>query len=771
MHDVIKRKHLETLLYDVKDDPANIELVTTTGSVMDKGSVVYTSIRETNSSRHRQHQALWQQLRLDEIRQGKGKDTADWRKVLNILANRAPKATLTLSKAARTLVVTQQVADRLLYGTDQTIWDIAERTDCRIDMDESASSALLRPPGKRLTLIGFDYAVESAKAEIAYIAGQVADSAQPTVTTTSSAVATQPTTTSTHIQESRVQGSKPRRWTSTKQLEKPGYTNEWTILYKFEDYPRPLYWTPETFEAYVTGLVRAKMPPYKATELYGSGMKASEAVLNLLMNIFQARETRSSLSASAFKTTLKWMGGHGVVFRPQVRELFVRMEAASLPMDVEVFNVLLTGNMRLDDLRNFGSIAYLMTRRGYIPTLKTWSLFLSIIKNNEVEQHVLRAMNECGLLEDPRASRMIATRFIMNDLQQARGNWSGLASFIASQDKKYGAGWITTAAFNNMVNELGRQGKLATCVELLDRADQWASVKVGPKTLNMMLSHAHIQRQPAAAAAVLYRFYKNRIQLESTSYHELFALAFSLRKPNTMGLIWRLACIDRCESHEMRVRVAQIYEACPFLLGLTETDTPPPLGVENHTSSPPAAHSSGTPKVQTPARTQYAMLPALPTFHEPDMLPALLQQQQGSHTNDPAHVTANAGSHIAYLFRQRYSRASDWQPAKPVHALFADALEADRALERRAAEIEDADMDTAVDEDGPARTEEPGIEIPLVVRRRDEAGPAQPAESELSMTISRRNITPSERKKKKKRRTRSKGKNPASEVDSVETPV
>ncbi|CRK47217.1 hypothetical protein BN1723_016726, partial [Verticillium longisporum] len=51
-----------------------------------------------------------------------------------------------------------------------------------------------------------------------------------------------------------------------------------------------------------------------------------------------------------------------------------------------------------------------MARRGYVPTLKTWSLFLAIVKNNEVEQHVLRAMNERGLLDDPRASRMIATR-------------------------------------------------------------------------------------------------------------------------------------------------------------------------------------------------------------------------------------------------------------------------------------------------------------------------------------------------------------------------
>ncbi|PNH40759.1 hypothetical protein VD0004_g6265 [Verticillium dahliae] len=766
MHDAMKRQFLDTLVYDVKEDAKTIEAAVTTGSVMDKGSVVYASVRETNASRQRQHRALWQQLRLDEIRKGKGRDTADWRKVLTILSNRAPKVARTLSQASRTLVVTRQVADRLLYGTDQTIWDIAERTDCRLDMDESPASESLRPPGKRIVLMGFDHAVEAAKAEIAYIAGQVAESSPPTaaattMTTAASGVVehqTLPATSSTSIQKNGHKRSKPRRWTSTKPLEKPGFTPEWTILYKFEDYPRPLYWTPETFEAYVTALVRAKMPHYTATELYGSGMRAREAVLHLLMDVFQSRETRSSLSTSAFKTVLKWMGNHGVVFRPQVRELFVRMEAASLPMDVEVFNTLLTGNMRLDDLRNFGSIVSLMARRGYVPTLKTWSLFLAIVKNNEVEQHVLRAMNERGLLDDPRASRMIATRFIMHDLQQARRSWSGVSAFIDSQNQKYGFGWITTASFNNMLNELGRQGKLASCRDLLDKAPRWPSVKVGTKTLNTMLSHAHIQRQPAVAAAALYRFYQHNVALDSTSYHELFTLAFALRKPNTMGLVWRLACIHRCETHEMRVRVAAIYEACPFLLGLPETEqqTLAQGRIPSSSSSlpsplPPQSSPSNQPKAQ------YANHAALPPFHEPDMLAALLPPSHAPSTSDNnlAHLPANTGSRIAYLYRKRYSRASDWHPARPLHVLFAEALDADRDLERRRAT-------DPVDDHAPRRISEQGLALPLVARRRADAsgaGAREPptpsaalstaADGQLYMTIFRRTMSAAQRRAKK----------------------
>ncbi|CRK34984.1 hypothetical protein BN1723_014935, partial [Verticillium longisporum] len=784
MHDAMKRQFLDTLVYDVKEDAKTIEAAVTTGSVMDKGSVVYASVRETNASRQRQHSALWQQLRLDEIRKGKGRDTADWRKVLTILSNRAPKVARTLSQASRTLVVTRQVADRLLYGTDQTIWDIAERTDCRLDMDESPASESLRPPGKRIVLMGFDHAVEAAKAEIAYIAGQVAESSPPTAATTTTTTTTTaargvvehqplPVTSSTSIEKNGHKMSKPRRWTSTKPLEKPGFTPEWTILYKFEDYPRPLYWTPETFEAYVTALVRAKMPHYTATELYGSGMKAREAVLHLLMDVFQSRETRSSLSTSAFKTVLKWMGNHGVVFRPQVRELFVRMEAASLPMDVEVFNTLLTGNMRLDDLRNFGSIVSLMARRGYVPTLKTWSLFLAIVKNNEVEQHVLRAMNERGLLDDPRASRMIATRFIMHDLQQARRSWSGVSAFIDSQNQKYGFGWITTASFNNMLNELGRQGKLASCRDLLDKAPRWPSVKVGTKTLNTMLSHAHIQRQPAAAAAALYRFYQHNVALDSTSYHELFTLAFALRKPNTMGLVWRLACIHRCETHEMRVRVAAIYEACPFLLGLPETEPSQQILDQGLISSSSSSSSSSLPSPLPPPsptnqpKAQYANHAALPTFHEPDMLAALLPPSHAPSTGDDdlAHLPANTGSRIAHLYRKRCSRASDWQAARPLHVLFAEALEADRELERRRA----ADP---VDEDGPRRIKEEGLPLPLVARRRADASGTRDdgareastsaslptaaetpaADSQLYMTIFRRTMSAAQRLAKKKRR-------------------
>ncbi|CRK34982.1 hypothetical protein BN1723_014934, partial [Verticillium longisporum] len=141
------------------------------------------------------------------------------------------------------------------------------------------------------------------------------------------------------------------------------------------------------------------------------------------------------------------------------------------------------------------------------------------------------------------------------------------------------------------------------------------------------------------------------------------------------------------------------------------------------------------------------------------MLAALLPPSHASSTSDNnlAHLPANTGSRIAHLYRKRYSRASDWHPARPLHVLFAEALDADRDLERRRAT-------DPVDDHAPRRISEQGLALPLVARRRADASgagarePSTPsaalsteADGQLYMTIFRRTMSAAQRRAKKKK--------------------
>lgn len=311
--------------------------------------------------------------------------------------------------------------------------------------------------------------------------------------------------------------------------------------------PRPAVWTRESFEHYVAALVNGRPPQHLAAQLYpqssnwsskptfsddetgnsvhiGSEDAANTAesnpvlnshdrtVVNLLHDLFDDDAVKDVLSLSAFKLALAFISKHGETYRPEARALFVRAERLRMRMDTETFNILLASLVKTQDLRNFGSTLALMENRGYAPDLTTWVLFLRLFESEEVKRHILHAMqSRSGLLDSPEARQAIAQEMVeydalravtlhrrrlhdMREQNQIYNHSHGdnpavfLDEFMGGQTERYGEGWLTRPAANQILEVFASHGLFAVCQELLgvltrkqDRRDRIEQLKMQQK--------------------------------------------------------------------------------------------------------------------------------------------------------------------------------------------------------------------------------------------------------------------------------------------------
>ncbi|GKT60367.1 meiotically up-regulated 65 protein [Colletotrichum tofieldiae] len=413
----------------------------------------------------------------------------------------------------------------------------------------------------------------------------------------------------------------------------PRLCPEYTSYQPHHKILKPREWTPQTFLAYVTAITNARLPERLASEFYGSGTTANEAAIALLNAAFTDKSASKAHSGRAFKKALHFMELRGHSHRNHAREFFKKRLKSSPPIDTGTFNILLAGNVKVKDLYNFDSILKLMIRHGCLPNAQTWSLFLQLMESEHVRRHAIQIMHSLGLLLDPIAIRLIAKELVVYDIHHVRDTWPGIREFLQSQDAKYGRCWVSKAAMNKIMNELGRLGNLASCLDLFDIMAELPSTTPTTLTLNTVLYHARSQRNFALSTAILRRAHELNIALDEQSYHELFSLAFRLRKPNAMGFIWRYACLEGKTSWHMRTRVSDLMDQSPGR-GATKTD----------------------------GKRTAADFPALPSFDQKDMEP---------------FKRKNSGAWVARLM---YERFKGWRPEEPLHKLLEASWEVDNRI-------------------------------------------------------------------------------------------
>ncbi|OLN85904.1 hypothetical protein CCHL11_05364 [Colletotrichum chlorophyti] len=648
-------------------------------SVLVAPAIQYKSPRETRASIQRYQEGVAGQLRFEAVRRIKAAPLTNWRSILDVLRLRTRPVRGPWQERGRKIWVGKDLGDKLLYGVDHTIWDIQEKTRCHIELrrpsDEDGDGEVY------LLLSGDDEALDHATEKISQLA-----------TTTGSTLSIEGAI------GSKVSGNGAARsastkgetfWMASRNDLRPGHVPGYRLKKRYEEIPKPREWTPQTFESYIQAITKGSLSPRLKSSLYGSGVTADAAALALVHAAFDDPATKDAQSIRAFKQALHFMESRGHSYCNHARDLFNRMAKLGFPMDTGVFNIMLAGSVKVKDLRNFDETLRLMIRHGYLPNTQTWELFLQLLENDQVRRHVIQIMHSLGLLLDPNTVRLIAKELVVNDVrqfyQERDGRGGGLEEFLQSQNAKYGRNWFSRSAMNKITNELGRMGHLESCGELLDFQAQSPTTFPTTLTINSILYHARSQRTAAPAIVALAKAHKYKIDLDEQTYHELFNLAFRLRKPNMMGLVWRFACLEGKTTWYMRNRVASLMTASGG-----------PVGKE----APTTEEKDLTPEKGALSPGEIADLPPLPSFHQEDMLTYLSRFPR-----------MRVGARIAAKLFERYE---GWSPVEPLHEILDRAWKSDNAIY---AETRAAEQSAGEQSDVPKRRiTMPGI--PLVLQRR-----------------------------------------------------
>ncbi|EQB51006.1 hypothetical protein CGLO_09503 [Colletotrichum gloeosporioides Cg-14] len=229
-----------------------------------------------------------------------------------------------------------------------------------------------------------------------------------------------------------------------------------------------------------------------------------------------------------------------------------------VPLDTEVFNILLKGTIIVKDLGNFDRVISLMVGNGCAPNVDTWCLVLSMMQDWQVRRHIIKTMDVCGMLVEPGGPQRIAKELAVWDVRQHQPDWTGIKDFLQAQEGRYGNKWATLSAVNKILTEIGRMGHLDDALEFLDTMRNTCDIRPSTLSINILVYHARLQRKPEAAISALRRAHEWQIPLDETIYHQLFKLMTALRKPNMMGIVWRYASLNGTTSWDMRRDVSEL---------------------------------------------------------------------------------------------------------------------------------------------------------------------------------------------------------------------
>ncbi|KAK7756038.1 hypothetical protein SLS62_001981 [Diatrype stigma] len=341
------------------------------------------------------------------------------------------------------------------------------------------------------------------------------------------------------------------------ELARPSRYKSYVLKERADNITPPAEWTKISFDRYVAALVHGVMPTDLARKLYRNGPSHQETVVSLLVTIFESQDTRSAVSVSALKMALAYIHAKGAMFRPATRRIFTRAEELGLPLDAETFGLFLASASRAGDINNFNSIMRLMLRKRFYLQSHAWYAFLEMTQHAKAKRIIIYKMEQKGLHRIPVFSIGMARQLALIDLLRTFGHGSvDMDQFVETYDW-YGTGgtkWLNTTTVNKLLDMLGQYGRLGACHGLLEYIHKTGRSVIDVYTLNTMLTHT----RTTPFQAILLRSIPGRwpwVKPDDTTYNMLFAIAWGLRRPNTLRVLWRYALLHRCLSSKVRHRI------------------------------------------------------------------------------------------------------------------------------------------------------------------------------------------------------------------------
>ncbi|KAK4504143.1 hypothetical protein PRZ48_005059 [Zasmidium cellare] len=276
------------------------------------------------------------------------------------------------------------------------------------------------------------------------------------------------------------------------------------------------------------------------------------------------------LAASALDRALQYLTKHSKyhVFR----KIFAFLEHNGYEFTVSNWNVLLAAAAKAGDVFNFRYILKCMIDRKVPRTPVTWALFHDLMSRRFPLEAgtVVEIMRKKGLLVDNKAASLIAANSAGNELTAHLAMNGDLESFYRLYDNRFGLSygrfdfeWLSINVVNRMCGVLLATGKVHDAFTVVGdylkrNGMKNRRVALEITTLNIFLTSALRERNPATAVAMLQRFRVSQpgaVAPDHITYQILFTIAWRQKHYNMLRVIWRYACAAGHVGYAMQSRI------------------------------------------------------------------------------------------------------------------------------------------------------------------------------------------------------------------------
>ncbi|KAK2603693.1 hypothetical protein QQS21_004167 [Conoideocrella luteorostrata] len=322
----------------------------------------------------------------------------------------------------------------------------------------------------------------------------------------------------------------------------------------YEKTPKPNVWTKDSFETYITALVCGKLRSHLALQYYRQPRQDGRLIdtdgirVGLILGAFEDPLARECITPSVLKMAIAFLsqkGGH----RASADRLVTLAEKWGLPMDTEVFNIVLEGYAFKRDAAFFHRCLQKMEMRYFHPNARTWLHFLTLVQRDDQRRQIIAAMYEIGLFEDPATRRGIAQIMASYDSYAAFKAGKSLELFMADQTMRYGEDWFTGGALNPILKEFFRfHDRSATSLEsfgalMMRQYEDGRTLEIS--TIHTILETCLENKDWTTALWTLSHMHQHFCRPNHRTYSLLTSLAFITKAPSSLGVIVFYGILER----------------------------------------------------------------------------------------------------------------------------------------------------------------------------------------------------------------------------------
>ncbi|KAI1207174.1 uncharacterized protein F4807DRAFT_435957 [Annulohypoxylon truncatum] len=534
----------------------------------------YRNKRMAQKSLRQYRRGVARQVLYDAAHKRSGKPRRNWRATLSFMLMVTPNQGEVLHFRVIVGKGVSEKARQVLSGPDTHISEICRRNESFVQIENQIS----KNDQLMFTLSGSEIAVRNSLRDIIGVVGaitavRISDPAFRgfMLDVWKEAVEEQPETRllrSGEIGEPVVDDKTITVKSSSSSSNTHSVYKPYELRMRADDIKVPKEWTKTSFEEYVAALVHGRIPNHLARSLYPKFPDHQQTVVSILIDLFYTRAARSAISLSATKMAIGFIGSTGRGFRRASRLIYNRVRSLRMPVDAELYSILLANASRAKDLNNFNRVLRVMVRKGYPPQSRAWVAFLVMMRSPAIKRYIVKSLRAKNLDQNPMILRAIGREMATVDLEFELSSLLRTKSatplatfnvhrFVARQNEKYGHGWLDTITLNKMLDILGKHALPDACKALLVLIHSARPTLPDAGTLNTILSRANgFAYQMEMLQMMLKRW--PRTKLDDITYHMLFRLAWNRRYPNMLRVVWRYAVLSHKTTSKMRYTLSKL---------------------------------------------------------------------------------------------------------------------------------------------------------------------------------------------------------------------